>query len=341
LLHQGNCNGNESEQPYINGISQEQATQLLIQKANEFQRTVNDSVRVELTQNQYDALVSFAYNVGSGNFRQSTLLRLLNQGSYTSVPDELAKWTKGRVNGQLTDLPGLVRRRNAEAQLFQNGNYSTGQGNFPGSDSFGNQRYGVAKTTSVSGRSFAQSAVNIHYPVFLVAQPDNCTCWAASSSMVLSYWRDAATASSRPSYTVQEIKDMVTAAAPQYDISCGLKPQDTVAVGDILGLTFDYPACYGVDGFASLLRDRGPLVFVRASMGGKGAHAIAIIGMNGDGTPDGTIVETMNPSPVGTGAAQNVPFAALMSMMQQLGFWDQTDWSRSGGADRVYVMYKK
>lgn len=189
--------------------------------------------------------------------------------------------------------------------------------------------------------SASDGAVNIHYDVFLVAQPDNFTCWAASSSMILSYWRDVDTATSNPSYTVQEIKDMVTNADPQYDVSAGLKPEDTKPVGDILGLAFDSPMCYGVDGFASLLQDKGPIVFIRASMGGKGAHAIAVIGMSGDGTPDGTTIETLNPSPVGSGAAQNVSFTDLMTRMEQLGFWDENDWSTSGGLDRVYVLYKK
>jgi hypothetical protein len=149
------------------------------------------------------------------------------------------------------------------------------------------------------------------------------------------------TSSSNPSYTVQDIKDQVTNANSSFDISSGLKPEDTKPVGDVLGLSFDFPMCYGVDGFASVLKDKGPIVFVRASMGGKGAHAIAVIGMNGDGTPDGTTVETLNPSPVGTGAAQNVSFSSLMGMMEQLGFWDDNDWSKSGGLDRVYVLYKK
>jgi hypothetical protein len=195
-----------------------------------------------------------------------------------------------------------------------------------------------ASTGSSTGSS---SPVNIHYNVSLVAQPDDYTCWAASSAMIQTYWHDVETSSSNPSYSVQDIKDQVANAGSQYDVSQGLKPEDTKPVGDILGLSFDYPMCYGVDGFASLLKDKGPVVFIRASMGGKGAHAIAVIGMNGDGTPDGTTVETLNPSPVGTGAAQNVSFTNLMSMMEQLGFWDQTDWSKDGGADRVYVMYKQ
>jgi len=199
----------------------------------------------------------------------------------------------------------------------------------------------AATDTAADSSTGSSSPVNIHYDVFLVAQPDNCTRWAASSAMILSYWHDVETSSSNPSYSVQEIKDQVANAGTQYDISCGLKPEDTQPVGDILGLSFDYPMCYGVDGFASVLNDKGPVVFIRASVGGKGAHAIAVIGMNGDGTPAGTTVQTLNPSPVGTGAAQNVSFTTLMSMMEQLGFRDQNDWSKAGGLDRVYVMYKK
>lgn len=118
LVHRGNCNGDASEQLYRNGISESQASDLLRQRLNSFQQLINDAVTVELNQNQFDSLVSFSYNVGNGNFRQSTLLRLLNQGNYGAVPTELRKWTKGRVNGQLVDLPGLVARRNEEANLF-------------------------------------------------------------------------------------------------------------------------------------------------------------------------------------------------------------------------------
>jgi GH24 family phage-related lysozyme (muramidase) len=119
LVHTGNCDGRSAEQPYTGGVSEAKATELLSAKAAQFQQAVNQKVTVALNQNQNDALVSFVYNVGEGNFQQSTLLRLLNQGNYAAVPVELKKWTKGRQNGQLVDLPGLVRRRAAEAELFQ------------------------------------------------------------------------------------------------------------------------------------------------------------------------------------------------------------------------------
>ena len=118
LVHKGNCNGDASEQSYRTGISEENAAQLLVNRLHAFEGLINDSVTVELNQNQFDSLVSFSYNVGSGNFKQSTLLRLLNGGNYGSVSTELKKWTKGRKDGQLVDLPGLVTRRNEEAALF-------------------------------------------------------------------------------------------------------------------------------------------------------------------------------------------------------------------------------
>lgn len=75
---------------------------------------VNRLVKVDLTQNQYDSLVSFVFNVGSGNFASSTLLKMLNKGNYEAAADQFLKWTlaKGKV------LRGLVTRRAAERLLF-------------------------------------------------------------------------------------------------------------------------------------------------------------------------------------------------------------------------------
>lgn len=86
-------------------------------------RAVNDLVKVKLTHNQFGALVSFVYNVGATNFRNSTLLRKLNSGDYAAVPAELARWTKQRQNGQLVAVQGLVNRRAAEAGLWARGEF--------------------------------------------------------------------------------------------------------------------------------------------------------------------------------------------------------------------------
>jgi len=118
LVHTGNCNGAASEQPYLQGVSEDEAIKLIKGRVDEFQKTINDLVTVELNQNQYDSLLSFVYNIGSGKFKDSTLLKVLNQGKYTDVPGEMKKWTKGTIDGKLVDLPGLVNRRNAESSLF-------------------------------------------------------------------------------------------------------------------------------------------------------------------------------------------------------------------------------
>lgn len=82
--------------------------------ASEYEPAVNRYVTVPLTQCQYDALVDFAYNAGAQSLRTSTLLKKLNQGDYEGASREFGKW----VNGGGKVLPGLVRRRKAEQDLF-------------------------------------------------------------------------------------------------------------------------------------------------------------------------------------------------------------------------------
>lgn len=113
--HTGSVDGKPVAKGMI--ISSERATQLLQNDIARFENAVNSSVKVPLRQNQFDALVAFAFNVGSNAFRTSTLLRLLNQGKYEEVPAQLLRWnkSKGRV------LAGLVRRRKAEGYLWTTG----------------------------------------------------------------------------------------------------------------------------------------------------------------------------------------------------------------------------
>lgn len=92
----------------------EQAEQWLAEDVAEAEHAVNALVRVPLTQNQYDALVDLVFNVGTGNFQTSTLLRLLNLKAYDRAENEFQRWNK--AGGIVRD--GLTRRRLAEANLF-------------------------------------------------------------------------------------------------------------------------------------------------------------------------------------------------------------------------------
>lgn len=99
-------------------ITAEEAEERLRQDLLEFEAVVKRHVQVPLSQFQFDALVSWAFNLGEGNLRSSTMLKKLNRGDYQSVPEEMIKWNKARVDGKLTVLPGLTRRRASEAALF-------------------------------------------------------------------------------------------------------------------------------------------------------------------------------------------------------------------------------
>lgn len=108
---------------YENGIAVK-ATDALIDEAraikimqatlNIYEAAVTRYVSVELTQNQFDALVDFAYNAGTKALLSSTLLKFINAGRFLAASDEFRKWVYG--NG--IKLQGLVRRREAERVLF-------------------------------------------------------------------------------------------------------------------------------------------------------------------------------------------------------------------------------
>jgi lysozyme len=90
-------------------ITQADADEILRRDLIKYERSVQDLIKVKLTQNQFDVLVDFAYNAGVGNLKSSTMLKKINAGDLDAVPAELMKWTKG--GGKV--LPGLVRRRQA------------------------------------------------------------------------------------------------------------------------------------------------------------------------------------------------------------------------------------
>jgi GH24 family phage-related lysozyme (muramidase) len=95
-------------------IKEETAERLLRTGLVGYESDVSKLVKVKLTQGQFDALVSFAYNLGARALSTSTLLQKLNAGDYAGAADEFPRWNK--AGGKI--LPGLTRRREAERALF-------------------------------------------------------------------------------------------------------------------------------------------------------------------------------------------------------------------------------
>ena len=94
--------------------SESHADYMLEVELEEYENYVNTAVEVPLSQNQFDALVSWVYNLGPTNFNSSTMLKVLNAGDYSEVGNQMLRWNK--AGGKV--LEGLTRRRQAEADLF-------------------------------------------------------------------------------------------------------------------------------------------------------------------------------------------------------------------------------
>jgi lysozyme len=105
---------------YPGGITVAQADTLLRADLLDVARDVAELVEVPVDDGQFGALVSFAFNLGAGSLKISTLLRLLNGKDYEGAAEQFLRWTKATdpETGQKKDLPGLVRRRAAERKLF-------------------------------------------------------------------------------------------------------------------------------------------------------------------------------------------------------------------------------
>lgn len=133
-------------------ITEAQAEAFLKSDLKTSENAVNSKVTYAIKQHQFDALVSFTFNLGSGNFGSSTLLKKLNQGDINGAADEFGKWIY--AGGQV--LEGLVRRRAAEKELFLNGSFNGGGGG------------GGGTTGDSTIRSF-QSWLNTNYAAGLTA----------------------------------------------------------------------------------------------------------------------------------------------------------------------------
>ena len=99
---------------YGNGLTDQQVMDLLSQDLTRFNKAVSDSVTVPLEQHQFDALVSFTFNIGVGAFKSSTLLKRLNAGEYNDVPAQLHRW----IYAGSKKVTGLINRRDKEAELW-------------------------------------------------------------------------------------------------------------------------------------------------------------------------------------------------------------------------------
>jgi GH24 family phage-related lysozyme (muramidase) len=119
LVHLGPINGSEPIE-FRNGITEARALKLLRQDADKAVQAVKRYITVPLTQAQFDALVSFTFNLGVGTLEGSALRAKLNAGDYSSVPQQLNLY----VNANGKPLPGLIRRRQEEGELFTNGTYA-------------------------------------------------------------------------------------------------------------------------------------------------------------------------------------------------------------------------
>lgn len=104
---------------FVNGfISDSEVDDLLREDLADVQRAVRGCVNQSLSCNQYDALISLAFNIGNTGFCNSTLVKRINEGNYQEVPNEMQRWNKARIGGTLQLLKGLTNRRISEARLF-------------------------------------------------------------------------------------------------------------------------------------------------------------------------------------------------------------------------------
>jgi len=104
-------------------ITMETAEAILKTDLQRFENNLLKQVKIHLLQHEFDALISLAFNIGTGNFNKSSVLRYLNVGSKDEAVRWFKVWCKAKKNGKLITLPVLVNRRVREARLFTDGYY--------------------------------------------------------------------------------------------------------------------------------------------------------------------------------------------------------------------------
>lgn len=258
------------------------------QRLVDAQRTVTDSVSVPLTQNQVDALVDFVLGVGPDAFRSSTLLRELNASHYTSVPDELRKWTKVQQNGHAVDQPELARRRAAEADLFTRADAAAG----------------AAPAAPAVSASMGAVSYTVPGLVAPLQQPSPMTCWATVIAMMTSWKRQQSIAP----------RDAIAPAGAEFlqKFDAG-QPLDAASAGRLyqaLGLVAMQSLNPSIDGWDQFLRLYGPLYVDIGYPQVSTTHAVIVTGISGDGTADGTTITYVDPA---LGSVVNRKFADFLA----------------------------
>lgn len=99
-------------------ITDAEIDEILSRDLQQFEKAVRDAVVTDVSQNEFDAMVSLAFNIGGGAFAKSTLVRKLNAGDRPGAANAFLSWNKGRVNGKLVVIPGLTTRRERERKMF-------------------------------------------------------------------------------------------------------------------------------------------------------------------------------------------------------------------------------
>ena len=111
------------ELPFRHPLSANEINAYLEVDVKKFEELVNGKVKVDLSQNQFDALVSFSFNIGPKSLATSSLLKLLNNAKFKLIAGEMLKWCKESKNGKHLVNAGLLNRRKLEADLFDRGIY--------------------------------------------------------------------------------------------------------------------------------------------------------------------------------------------------------------------------
>ena len=126
LIHYGAISGAASEKPFLNGLTEDEASNLLAEKLTVYEKAINANTHVPLHQKEYDALVIFAFNVGSNGATNSKTMQVINAGLYELAPDEMMTWNKGKDphTHQLLEIRGLTNRRKDEVKIFNQADYT-------------------------------------------------------------------------------------------------------------------------------------------------------------------------------------------------------------------------